>query len=99
MPLCLLGCLGLAFPRIALLFMWLVKYTATAFETRLWPVLGFFFMPYTTCAYALAVNEVGALKGWGLVLIVLGVLLDLGGHGSGAGYRYYRREKIVREHD
>lgn len=90
---CCLGIVALAFPRAALAIMWLVGYTATAFETYLWPLLGFIFLPYTTCAYAVAMNELGGTQGLGLVLVVVGVLLDLGTHGGSArsGGRYRRR--------
>jgi hypothetical protein len=73
--------------------MWLVAYTSTAFETRLWPLAGFIFLPYTTCAYAVAMNETGGTQGLGLVLVVAGVLLDLGTHGGSArsSGRYRRR--------
>lgn len=93
---CCLGVFGLAFPRAALVIMWLLSYTATAFETRLWPLLGFFFMPYTACAYAIAVNEVGAIEGWGLALLIVGVVFDAGSHGGGArsGREHYRRLRI-----
>jgi hypothetical protein len=69
--------------------MWFTSYTAAAFETRIWPLLGFIFMPFTTCAYAIAINAVGEISGWGLALVIIGVVLDLGGHGGSAssGYR------------
>ena len=90
---CCLGILALVFPRATLVIMLLVGYTFTAFETRLWPLLGFIFLPYTTCAYAIAMNELGGTRGLGLVLVVIGVLLDLGTHGGSArsGGRYRRR--------
>jgi len=64
----------------------------------LWPVLGFLFMPYTTCAYAFAVNSLGGLQGWGLAALIVGVLLDLGSHGGGAssGHSYYQRVRVHR---
>ena len=90
---CCLGILALVFPRATLVIMWLVMYTSTAFETYLWPLLGFIFMPYTTCAYAIAMNDLGGIQGLGLVLVVIGVLFDLGTHGGSArsGDRYRRR--------
>ncbi|HUW59463.1 MAG TPA: hypothetical protein VMZ06_00540 [Candidatus Bathyarchaeia archaeon] len=90
---CCLGILALLFPRGTLAIMWLVGYTSTAFETYLWPLLGFIFLPYTTCAYAIAMNAMGGTRGLGLVLVVIGVLLDLGTHGGSArsGGRYRHR--------
>ncbi len=70
------------FPRLALVVMWITGYGGKAFETALWPVLGFFFMPFTACAYAIGKNEHGDISGWALALLILGVMLDLGSHGG-----------------
>lgn len=76
---CLLILMGLFIPRVTLFFLWLLtSYLNRAYETHLWPLLGFFFLPYTTLAYAISMNEGGALKGFWLVLFVLGILLDFG---------------------
>ena len=91
---CLLVLIAVIAPRLALVLMWLFVYTAHAFETRLWPLLGFFFMPYTTCAYAIGMNENGGFHGWSLVLLIVGVVLDLGSHGGSA--RTKRRVEIYR---
>lgn len=79
-------------PRFTLVVMWLTRYTATAFETEIWPLLGFFFLPFTTCAYAIAMHAAGAVKGLGLLLVIVGVLLDFGAHG---GTEYRRRYRVV----
>lgn len=95
---CCLGVVGLAFPRIALVLMWLFDYTETAFQTRLWPLLGFFFLPFTTCAYAIAMNAFGGIRGFGLVLLILGVLLDFGSHTKGAQETAkFRRVDLTRD--
>jgi hypothetical protein len=49
------------------------------------PLLGFFFLPTTTLTYAVAENEVGGMRGWGLALVIFGALLDLGIWGGGRG--------------
>lgn len=90
---CLVILLALIVPRVALMLMWLTSYTSHAFETRIWPLLGFVLMPYTTCAYAIGMNTAGGFKGWTLLLLILAVVFDLGGHGGGA--RQTRR-RIVR---
>lgn len=97
MPCCLIA-LASFFPRIALVVMWLGGYGARAFETALWPVLGFVFMPFTTCFYAIAMNEFGGVQGLGLALVILGVVFDLGSHGGGAssGYRYRNRTTVYK---
>ena len=83
MPCCLIVVAAI-FPRLTLIGMWLSGYGGRAYDTVLWPVLGFFFMPYTACAYAISINQIGAVHGWGLALLILGVIFDLGSHGGGA---------------
>lgn len=88
---CLLVLLGLFFPRIALIIVWLTGYGAQAFQTVLVPLAGFFLMPFTTLAYAIAINQFGAVHGLGLALVIIGVVFDLGGWGgAGSGYRRRR---------
>lgn len=90
---CLVGCLALVTPRLALfLVFFFTNYLGRAYENLLWPVLGFFFMPLTTLAYAWAVNTNGTVTGIYLVVVVVAVLLDLGLVGTGARSRR-RRER------
>ena len=79
---CLLALLGAFFPRVLLVLFWLTGYGGRAFETMLVPLLGFLFMPFTTCFYAIATNSFGGLQGMGLFLLILGVIFDLGGWGG-----------------
>ena len=93
---CLFGCLALLTPRILLFVIWLFSgYLEHAYHTKIWPFLGFFFLPLTTLAYAWAVNTYGSVKGLGLVVVVLAVLFDLGivGGGGAAGRRRFRRDE------
>jgi len=91
---CLLILVGLFIPRVTLFFLWLLTgYVGRAYETSLWPLLGFFFLPYTTLAYAIAMNEGGSLKGFWLVLFVLGILLDFGVLGGASRTRRRREEE------
>ena len=77
---CLLGCLALAMPRLVLFLVWATSdYLDRAYATILWPLLGFFFLPTTTLAYAYAMNSSG--HEWtpiGVAAVVVGFLLDLG---------------------
>jgi hypothetical protein len=83
---CLIALLALIAPRFVIILLWLFSgYLAAAYTTVLWPVLGFFFMPYTTLAYAVAMNNAGSVSGAYLVLVVFAVLVDLGSSGGGAG--------------
>jgi hypothetical protein len=80
-------------PRLALVLVWLFSdYLNTAYQTKIWPLLGFIFMPLTTLAYAWAKHfGNGSVEGIGLVVVVLAVLVDLGLLGtSGASRRRMR---------
>ena len=75
----LVGCLALGTPRFAIILVVIFSdYIGRAYETTLWPVLGFFFMPLTTLSYAFAINDNGSVEGMHLALVVITVLLDLG---------------------
>jgi hypothetical protein len=89
---CLLGLLALIFPRIViLLVLFFSNYLESAYQTLLWPLLGFLFMPLTTLAYAFAINENGQLSGLYLVLFVVAVLIDLGSIGGSAASSKHKR--------
>lgn len=88
---CILAAIAFFFPRLVLILLFLFSsFLSAAYQTVLWPVLGFIFMPYTTLAYAAAMNYGGgSVAGGWIVLIVVAVLLDLGVVGSG-GASYSR---------
>ncbi|MEQ9498293.1 MAG: hypothetical protein RIT81_15580 [Deltaproteobacteria bacterium] len=93
----LLGCLGLLFPRFVLVLVWLFGggYIGRAFESFLWPVLGFFFLPLTTLAFVYAMNSLGtpgAVPPLGWVLVGLAALSDLGLIGNGERARRRRNQ-------
>jgi hypothetical protein len=79
-------------PRLTIVLVVIFSdYIGRAYETTLWPLLGFFFMPLTTLAYAWAITSHGSVSGLYLVVVVVAVLLDLGlVGGSGASARRYR---------
>jgi hypothetical protein len=91
---CLIGLFVLLLPRTIMVVLWLATdYLSTAFGTWVWPLLGFFLLPTTTLAYAVAQNRYGGVEGIGLLLLILGVLVDLGvlgGGGRGVGKRWSR---------
>lgn len=89
---CLVALLALAFPRVAIILTVIFSdYIGNAFQTTLWPLLGFFFAPLTTLAYALAMNANGSVSGIYLVIVVIAVLGDLGILGIGAGAKKKRK--------
>jgi hypothetical protein len=76
---CFVGCLALSMPRLAIVLVVIFSdFIGRAYDTLLWPLLGFFFMPLTTLAYAWAINSRGSVDGMHLVVLVLAVLIDLG---------------------
>jgi CDP-diglyceride synthetase len=88
---CLIALLAFFLPRLTLFLVYLFSdYLSRAFQTALWPLLGFFFMPYTTLAYAFAINSNGSVSGIYLVLVVVAVLCDLGALGGGESARRRR---------
>jgi hypothetical protein len=63
----------------------LTDWFSRAYDTFIWPFLGFLFMPYSTLAYmAGMINNDHSINGWWLVLVVIGVLFDLGCWGNSA---------------
>lgn len=81
---CILALLSLVTPRLVIILLVIFSdYIGRAYDTVLWPVLGFVFMPVTTLAYAWAINS-GGVEGWRVAVLVLAVLLDLGLLGGGA---------------
>ncbi|HZB01983.1 MAG TPA: hypothetical protein VE800_07740 [Actinomycetota bacterium] len=91
---CLLVLAVLAIPRTIMVVLWIFSdYLSQAFGTWVWPLLGFFLLPTTTLGYAVAENRYGGVRGWGLLLVIVGVLLDLGalGGGRGIGKRWTER--------
>ncbi|HEX2425014.1 MAG TPA: hypothetical protein VHM47_03935 [Actinomycetota bacterium] len=91
---CLVVVLALLTPRLIMVLMWLFSnYLSHAYGTWVWPLLGFFFLPTTTIAFAIAQNEFGGFRGWGAVITVLGVLFDLGVIGGARGRGILRRDR------
>lgn len=83
---CVLLLPALVGPRVALVVLWLFSdYLNRAFDTFLWPLLGFIFLPWTTIAFAFAHNSLGGLEGIGLLIVIVAVLTDIGVIGGGAG--------------
>ena len=87
---CLVVLVVLAVPRLVLFFLWLfTHYLQRAYHGLLVPLIGFFFLPITTLAYAWMVNNHRPMEGINLVILILAVVIDLGGLGGGE----YRRRR------
>jgi hypothetical protein len=74
---------------LALFFLWLLtNYLQRAYHGLLIPLIGFFFLPLTTLAYAWMVNTHRPMEGVNLIILIVAVIVDLGGLGGG---EYHRR--------
>jgi hypothetical protein len=81
---CVLALLAFFGPRLVIFLLWLfTNYLSRAFDAFLLPFLGFLFLPWTTIAFAIAQNEFGGANGIGLLIIVIGFLVDVGVLGGG----------------
>jgi uncharacterized metal-binding protein len=72
-------------PRLVVLFIAiLTDWFSRAYDTKAWPILGFFFMPYTTLAYMAGIlnSHTGSLSGPWVFLVVFAVLLDFANNAS-----------------
>lgn len=88
---CLLLIVFLAFPRIALLLLFLFSnYVQRAYHGLILPLLGFLFLPLTTLVYAWMVNTGQLIAGVNLLILIIAVVIDLGGLGGG---EYHRRTR------
>jgi hypothetical protein len=86
---CLFLILFLAFPRVAMVLMFLFStYLQRAYHSLLILALGFVFLPLTTIVYAWLVNSHQHIEGVNLVILIVAVLIDAGGLGGG---EYHRR--------
>jgi len=88
---CLLLLVVVAFPRVVLVLMFLLSdYLQRAYHGLIIPLLGFFFLPLTTIAYAWMVNTHRPLDGVNLIILVIAVVIDAGGLGGGEWHRRNR---------
>jgi hypothetical protein len=87
---CFVAALGLLAPRFVIVVLWLfTDYMSRAYTHWFLPTIGFFLLPTTTIAYAIAKDALstrsGGLTAGGGIVIALGVLIDAGLIGSGRG--------------
>ena len=88
---CLGILLSLISPRLFIAFLFFFSdYLDRAYGSFFWPLVGFFFMPWTVLAYAWAMNANGSVSGIYLLAVIAAVVVDLSGHGGG-GATYRRR--------
>ncbi len=91
-----MGCIpilaALVVPRVVMVFAFLMTdWFGRAFQTQVWPILGFVFMPYATLAYLAAMlNNSHVLTGGWLGLFIVAIVIDVA-HWGGGGHTYRRR--------
>jgi hypothetical protein len=92
---CLLPIFALFVPRVLMVFIFLLtNWFGRSYETLIWPLVGFFFVPYTTLAYMAAMlNNNHQLEGGWIVLIIVAVFFDLGGQGRSTKHVVYYRKR------
>jgi hypothetical protein len=83
---CLLAVLAVAFPRIAIILLWLfTNFFTGVYHGILIPVLGFLFLPLTLIVYTYILKFYpGHLTPGELLAIFLAIVFDLGLLGGGA---------------
>ena len=81
---CLLIVLALGMPRLALFAIVLATdWIGQAYQTIFWPLLGWFFLPYTTLAYLAArLHHPEQITPAYIVLIIFAIMIDLGSNSS-----------------
>ena len=82
---CLFALLAIAFPRIAIILLWLfTNFFNGVYHGLIIPVLGFIFLPLTLIVYTYMRNTHQPLGIVQLVIIFIAVVVDLGVVGGGA---------------
>jgi len=97
MPCCAIALLGLLGPRVLLVLIWIFDrpFFVGLADGLLVQLLGVIFLPWTLLGYVvsanwLAGNVFGGLSLFGVVVTIIGLLLDLGSYGGGYRNRGYR---------
>jgi hypothetical protein len=94
---CIFAIIALAVPRVLMFIIFMMTgWFGYAFETRMWSILGFVFMPYTTLAYLAAMlNNNHALTGGWLALFIAAMIVDVT-HWGGGGHTYRKKSRSGR---
>lgn len=82
---CFLAAIALFFPRILMAILWFfTDWFTGVFDSLLWPLLGFIFLPVTTLWYSVVINNYGGQ--WSttnIVILIIAVIIDMGSWGGG----------------
>ena len=81
---CLAVVIAMLFPRVFIAYLWFFTgWLHAAFDSILWPILGFLFAPFTLLWYSVVVNHYGGE--WGalqIIVMVIAVITDLSPGGA-----------------
>ena len=78
-------------PRFALVMIWIFgDRVELAFDSWIWPLLGLFFLPWTTLAYVL-VWSIGGVDGGEWIVVALGFLGDVATYSARSAAARYNR--------
>jgi hypothetical protein len=90
---CLLALASALSPRLGIFLVWLfTDRIPRAFDGNwIFPILGFFLLPWTTLAWSVAWAPVGGVSGFGWFLVILAFLADLSTHAGAAQARRQQR--------
>jgi len=86
---CLIGCLALLSPRLAIFVLWIATdLLSRAYDSFVIPLVGFFLLPWTTLGYAAmwaAGSDGVSALGW--IVVAVAFLVDLSAWFGGNKYR------------
>jgi hypothetical protein len=87
---CIIVLIAVFTPRLAIFLIWVfTHWLGEAYQTSIWPFLGFLFMPYTTLGYmAGMLNNNGTINGGWLFLVIICALTDVGAWGGSRKFRW-----------
>lgn len=79
-------------PRLAIFLLWLFDNARmdAAFNSFWVPLIGFFFLPWTTLAWAVAYAPVRGVSGFGWFLVIFAFVVDVTTYTGGARARQQR---------
>jgi hypothetical protein len=91
---CLVALGALVSPRLAIFLVWLFDRDrmSAAFDSFWIPLLGFFFLPWTTLAWAVAYAPVRGVTGFGWFVVIFAFVVDIMTY---AGGRQARRQQYA----
>jgi len=82
---CIVVAIALFFPRVLIAILWFfTSWFNGVFDSILWPLLGFIFLPVTMLWYSVVIKQNGGQ--WttaNIVIMVIAVVIDMGSWGGG----------------